>query len=149
MTLHSVLLQATSYEKLEALRQQFNRPGKGAEFILALLAMAAVVALVLLLYSFQRRRAAVDLDDPGKLFRRLLQRLGLSVPQCDVLRRMSADLRLDHPTVLLLGEGIFRKHSRRWLENGRRARSEDDARVEELARVLFAARAGVEETPSA
>ena len=137
MTLHPVLLQANPHERLEALRWQFNRPGSGAEFALALLALGSLVALILLLYSFQKRRALADIDHPGKLYRRLLQRLNLSVPQRDLLRRMSADLQLAHPAVLLLGQRIFGEHTSRWLETGRRVRSDDAARVEELAKRLF------------
>jgi hypothetical protein len=136
MTL-TTLLQTTPTQRLEALQQRFSRGGTWGELVLPLVGVAALFALLSLLYSLQKRRQRADIDHPGKLYRRLVQRLGLSAPQRDLLYRMAADLRLPNPSVVLLGRRIFDTHAQRWLATGRATRPDSPQRIAELADSLF------------
>ncbi|HUU85737.1 MAG TPA: hypothetical protein VM243_19755 [Phycisphaerae bacterium] len=134
----SLLLQTSSSERLEALRRQFSGGGNWSESFLTLLAFAALFALLLMIHRLQQRRQRRDINDPWKLYRQLLKHLGLSAPQREVLRRIAADLRLQHPSVLLLGRTIFNRHATRWQERARHVRRDDLRRIEEIVGKLFA-----------
>ena len=139
MTL-AMLLQTTPAQRLEALQQRFSRSGTWGDAILPLVGAIALFALLWLLYSLQRRRQRADIDHPGKLFRRLVQRLDLSTPQRHLLYRMAAELRLPNPSVLLLGGQVFETQARLWLAIGRGSRPGNSRRIAELGRRLFPGR---------
>jgi len=131
-----VLLQtADNWERLHALQERFARGGSWGGALLALAGLAVAIGLVVLLYLAQQKRRRGDVDNPGKLYRGLLAALELSVPQRDFLWHLARDLQLEHPTVLLLGRGIYQTHTQRWLAVHNRP--EDARRIEELAVKLF------------
>jgi hypothetical protein len=132
----TTLMQTTSPERLEAIQRYLNREGTGTGFMLTLLGFAAFAAVLLALYELQKRSRNGDVDRPGRLFRRLVRGLGLSVPQRDLVLRIGRDLGLENPTVILLGRGIFEVHAREWLAAGTRRRG-DEQRIARLADVLF------------
>jgi hypothetical protein len=131
------LLQTTPPQRLEALQERFSRGGSWEELILPLAGFATLSVVLVVFYSLQRRRQRVDIDHPQKLYRRLVQRLGLSAQQRDLLYRMASDLGLENPSVLLLGRRIFEAQARRWRETCPAGRRGDDRRFEVLASKLF------------
>ncbi len=131
------LAQTSTLERWEALQRGFNRSGAVAEALLLLCVVAAMLSVVLFVYTRYKRRHALDFNDPRKLYRTILQKLDLSVPQRDLLRRMASDLELAHPTSLLLGRSVFESYAGRWLETGRHTHHADADRVGELADRLF------------
>jgi hypothetical protein len=140
----ATLMQTTSPERLEAIQRYLNREGTGTGFVLTLFGFAVFAAVLLVVYELQKRSRNGDVDRPGRLFRRLVRGLGLSVPQRDLVLRIGRDLGLENPTVILLGRSIFEAHAREWLTAGTRRR-EDEQRIARLADVLFpsAHRAGI------
>jgi len=131
-----VLLQTTdNWERLNALQERFVRGGSWVGALLALVGLAVAIGLLVLLYLLQQKRRRGDVDNPGKLYRGLLAGLELSVPQRDFLWHLARDLQLEHPTVLLLGRGIYHTHTQRWLAIHNRP--ENVRQIEELAVKLF------------
>lgn len=137
MTPATVLLQTTPLERLEAVRQQFNRQGTGGDVVLTILGLLALVGVAIVLYRLQRRSRRPDIHHPRKLFTSLLHKLDLSPGERHLLRRMAADLKPTQPATLLLGEGVFHSQATHWLRSGRRARPDDAATVTKLAQRLF------------
>ncbi|MFQ5492307.1 MAG: hypothetical protein ACE5GE_16475, partial [Phycisphaerae bacterium] len=127
-------------ERLDAIQQHFQRQGAGWEVLLAVLVAVGIVLLAILFQAIQEGRRRTDVHRPAKLFRRLLPKLGLTVPQRDLLRRMAADLRLDNATVLLLSRRIFDRQVRRWLERVPHPIPDADARLAQLAEALYPSR---------
>lgn len=134
------MLQTTPPERLEALHRQFSRGAGWDEFVLPLVGFVALVGLLAVLFQLQKRRQQVDVDNPRKLYRRLVHRLGLSAAQRDLLYRMASDLHLPNPSVLLLERRVFENQARRWREKKPATRRGDDQHIEELADKLFPAR---------
>lgn len=134
------VLQTTPPERLEALHRQFSRGAGWDELALPLVGSVVLVGLLAVLFQLQKRRQQMDVDDPRKLYRRLVQRLGLSAAQRDLLYRMASDLHLPNPSVLILGRRVFDNQAQRWREKKRAARRGDDRHIEELADKLFPAK---------
>ncbi len=134
----TVLLQMTTWDRVQAIRDRLNQGGGLGGLILAVCGIMAVFGLAALVYRLQQRRRGCDIDHPGKLYRSLLRGLGLPVPQRDLLRRITAEQRLENPTVLLLSRRVFQARAERWLA-ARKGRPDEARQVEELARRLFPA----------
>lgn len=122
--------------------ERFARGGSWSEFGFAVLVLVVLMALLVVVHRIQQRRASDSLEnDPAKLFRVMLRRLGLGVLQRDLLRRMARDLELEHPTTLLLSPTIFRRHALRWSRQFERptggALSPDLRELDSLCRTLF------------
>ena len=131
------LLQLSPLERLEAVQRYLNREGTGLGLLLTLLGFVAFGVLLLFLHRLHSRARSVDVDRPRRLFRRLLPRLDLSVPQRGVLLRIAADLKLDNPTVLLLGRRVFEARAQEWLAIASSAGPQDERRIADMAAVLF------------
>lgn len=102
----------------KAMREQFQRGESILGTLLALLGLASLVALAYALTELQRRRAErlVTCDDPQRLFDDVLDKLELSPAERRTLGTVARDLRLDHPTVILLSETLFDRQVSKWLE---------------------------------
>ena len=133
----AVLVQTTSADRLQSIQQYLNREGSGWGALLAALGLVALILVIVLAYTLQQRARRGDVHRPRKLFRRMLRRLELAIPQRDLLQRMAADLGLENPTTLLLARSIFEKHAGDWLNAGRSAGLEDRGRIAELTGILF------------
>ncbi len=78
--------------------------------------LLAIPTLAAVAYTFlQKRRTAGQVSRPRRLFRRVLHRLPLARDQRAIARRMTRDLKLPHPTVLVLSAELFDHHAARWL----------------------------------
>jgi hypothetical protein len=124
-------------ERLLGIRDRIAEGGSAVHFLLVLLLFAAGWGA---LYLYARIRAHVArraANHPGRMFREVLSSLALSVPQRDILTRMAHELRLPHPTVLVLSPREFRTHANRWMSVARRANTSTRAQVDQLAATLF------------
>ena len=132
----AILLQVKGMDLFDSLRQRFAAGGDWTDAVVVLLAFGVLFSLLLAGHTLHRRRRGEQCR-PKQLFRRLLLRLDLSVPQRDLLRRLATDRRLDNPAVLLLSRGIFESHASQWAD-GALGRSEETARrLQELTIKLF------------
>ncbi len=132
-----IIMQASQLDRLQSVSRYLSREGTGWELLSVMLGMLAVAALTVMLYKLDKRRRRQDLREPGKLFRRLQSQLDLPLRQRDMLRRLAADLRLENPTVLLLGRSVFESHAERWIQSHRRVREVDHENIAALAALLF------------
>jgi hypothetical protein len=119
-------------DPLESIQKRFTEGGSlaAALGVLALIVLFLVVLALLQRMQTKRRPESVA-NDPRKLFNTILRRLDLTVVQRDQARRMVRELRLEHPTFVLLGPEIFRRHAEAWRVKcresaGRRPPSEKD-----------------------
>lgn len=126
--------------RIDAISRHFQRQGTIREILLGGLVAVAIVLLAVLLQAIEKRRRPTDVDRPAKLFRRLLSRLNLTVPQRDILRRMASDLGLENASVLLISRRLFETQARLWLKNTPLAVPDADGRLAELAGVLYPAK---------
>lgn len=125
--------------RMDAIQQHFQRTGTGTEVLLGVLVAVGIVLFAVLAQSIQKRRSKHNVDHPAKLFRRLLYKLDLTVPQRDIIRRMALDLRLENATVLLLSRRVFERYARRWLTKVGSSTSNVDHRLADLTRALYPA----------
>ena len=100
----------------QAVREQFQEGGSTG---VALLMIVGILALALIAYWLTRRvnrdqdeRARVD--DPSRLFRDLLDKLDLPLPQRRILDAVVKDLRLQHPAKILLSPTLFDRCVDQW-----------------------------------
>ena len=125
----------------QAVRDHLQRGGPPSALLYAAVAVAALAGLLVLLHRLQQRRATgPPVDNPTRLFETVIRDLGLNVVQRDLLRRMAADLEMEHPTVLLLSPAIFVERARRWTTSGGRLGGTLSSRrvsLEEVGRALF------------
>ncbi len=132
-----ILLQLSPPDRLEAVQRYLNREGSVRGLVLTLLGFAAFGILVLILHRLHRRTRAGDVDRPRRLFRKLIPRLGVSVPQRGLLLRITSDLRLQNPTVLLLGRRVFEARVQEWLAVAAPSGPQIERRLADLADALF------------
>lgn len=112
-----------------AVRDQFQEGGSTG---VALLIVVGIVGLVLVAYWLTRRlnldsgeRARPD--DPGKLYRELLDKLDLPPAQRRILDTVAKDLRLRNPAKILLSPKLFDRCVDQWEET----RGQADTRAAE------------------
>jgi hypothetical protein len=132
----SLILQISSSERYQSMRERFVQGGEPTELALVLLALAGLFALLLGLQAFRRRRQQ-EPNRPAKLFSRLISGLQLTVAERDLIRRIARDSRLENPAVLFVSRAIYEAHGERWLQeqkaDGRRLTDQ----LERLGNRLF------------
>jgi hypothetical protein len=124
-------------DRLLGIRDRFADGGTWGDMVLTLSGLAAFVVFLFVVFGVQRRVHRKDIDNPRKLFRTLMTQLGLTVRQRDLLRRMAGDLRLEHPTILLLGPGAYWSYAEQWTSQFARNPTTTNAELDQLARALF------------
>ena len=105
--------------RLQGLRDRFALGGRWGEVISVLLVLAGCVLLLALIHRRQRTAGRPEPDSPPRLFRTLLKGLGLTAQQRSILRGMATDLRLEHPTVMLLSPKLFQEQTAAWAKTRR------------------------------
>ena len=120
--------------RLQGLRDRFVLGGRWGEVIAVLLVLAACALLLALIHRRQRTADRPEPDSPARLFRTLLKGLGLTARQRRVLRSMATDLRLEHPTVMLLSPQLFQQQAAAWAKTRRDVPAPELAAI---ARELF------------
>jgi len=123
---------------LKAIQDQFRQGGTLGSVVLTVLGFVAVLAIVFAIDRAMRRaRERPEPKRARRLFRDLMVRLQLSVPDCELLRRMADELQLAQPVVLLLCPELFAELSRRWRERAPSRSADAEARLAALAGRLF------------
>ncbi len=130
------LLQLTPVQR--GVKEHFARGGSlGA----VLLLLAAIVAVVLLVYAITRLRDHLSkpprINDPKRLYADLLAALPLESRQREFLRRLAADSALPHPTALLLSPRLFDRAVQRWRRKAADTAGKWSDTVARTHRVLF------------
>jgi hypothetical protein len=127
-----VMAQSSQFEAWQrAVRDQFQYGGSWISGILVLLSLAAIVILAGWLSRVQNRlqqgtENAPRNSDPQRLYAHLLSNLGLSVPQRQLLESVARDLRLPHPTALLVSETLYDQCVEQWTRRTGDATAETD-----------------------
>jgi len=132
-----VLGAAPPMDRMQGIRDRFAGGGSASAFFEVLLLLAMGLFLLYLGTVLVQRYRQHRTNDPRRLFHEVLRCLPVNVPQRDLLRRMARELRLDHPTVLVLSPRLLRTHANRWMSAERRANETTRQRLDELSRALF------------
>lgn len=139
------LLQAGGLSEVQrAVQSHFERGGSGLAVLCVLVILAAVVLTAYLLTRRQQASAEATAQgaDPKKLYRDLLNGLGLRPDQRRLMHNVSRDIGLEHPTVILLSSVLFDRYVGGWL-SAREEKKPDPRRssngelAAELRGVLF------------
>ncbi len=114
------LAQSSEFDTWQrAVQSQFQKGGSWISALLVILAIAAFVILVSWLTRIQRKFQrkvghGPQRSDSQRIFTHLVCNLGLNVPQRQLLESVARDLRLPHPTVLLISETLFDRMVDEW-----------------------------------
>ncbi len=126
---------------IQAIGDYFARGGDLNEFLVILGVLLVLLCGLVFVQFYLRKHRGRQPDDPRKLFRWVVRRLHLGVIERDLLRRMVAELRLQHPTNLLLSYDLFRDHALRYHAQCRKAsggRADAQAKtLDALSHTLF------------
>jgi len=124
-------------DRLHAIRDRFAAGGSVSEFILVL---TTILVMMVILYAVMRhgvRRRQGVLNHQRKLFDQLIRSQDLGVGHRDMLRRIARDLRLEHPTVLLLSPQLLRIHANQWMSATQVVSDSQRLQIDELSTHLF------------
>lgn len=98
-----------------AVRDHFREGGSATTLLLILLGIGGVLLLVRVLSPRGSRKPEPEaFDEPLDVFTALMNQLALTPPQRRLLNQVAADLRLEHPAVLLLCPALFDRHLATW-----------------------------------
>jgi len=135
------MIHLLAQDVLESIRDRFEKGGSPYTPLVAVLGILGLAGVLLILQRLQQRSVSKPpLNDPALLFSAVLERAGLNVMQRHLLRRVAADLRLPHPTVMLLSPELFLDHVKRWrrmLEERGSGTSASTELLHEVAETLF------------
>jgi hypothetical protein len=142
---------APPLERILGIRERFAGGGSTSAFVVVLLLIAATFLLLAVIAVIARRWRRRRVYSPRGLFLQSLRELALTVPQRELLRRIARELRLEHPTILLLSPTIFVEHANAWMSTTRNANLATRDRLSALARAIFGQRpiASAEANPDA
>ncbi|MCK4658815.1 MAG: hypothetical protein KAV82_04770 [Phycisphaerae bacterium] len=116
-------------ERIQGIRDHFAGGGSWAEALVVLLVLGTALLVLVLIQRLRHEGGRGEPDHPIRLFRTLLSRLNLPSRRRRILCRMSSDLDLKHPTMMLLSPQLFREHAATW------ARAMPDAPLDELVAI--------------
>lgn len=136
------LLQNSPWSPVErAVRERFQEGGSIVGVLLVALTIAGVVAITywLTLRSERANRPSPAVSDPQGLFSDCLEGSPLARPQRQLLLSVANDLRLAHPSVMLISEATFDECVVRWRDEGEKPlpAAGDDAIVTATRAALF------------
>ncbi|MEK6675530.1 MAG: hypothetical protein AABZ47_07740 [Planctomycetota bacterium] len=107
-------------EKLRQLGEPIRRDGSFTGVLLILLGVAAVVVFANYMGKLQELlRKPIAPSDPERLYFGLLKRLPLNRTQRNGLIGLARELRLEHPTILLISESLFDRYLEQWRRHQR------------------------------
>lgn len=92
----------------------FGEPELIEGVITAVLAISLLLLVAWLLYHWQRRRQNPAPAQPLSLYRRVLGKLGLSLPERWLLRRLAKASGIEHPTALLISARLYDRAVQRY-----------------------------------
>ena len=128
---------AAPLERVHGIRDRFAAGGSTTDVMQVLVLLAVGLLLLYLATVLWQHRRRRQINNPRRLFCEVLRQLPLSVTQRDLLRRISRELGLDHPAVLVLSPQVFRSHANRWMSASRSVNQVTRQRLDELAQALF------------
>jgi len=125
----SLLLTSDGLTPLQlAVREHFQRGGSVATIVMAVIVMVLVTVAAYQIFKRRQQGASrSQVDDPQRLFKDLLHLLELPLQERKLLLRVARDLRLRHPSVLLLSGVLFERYFEQWRSEGRRGAVDESA----------------------
>ena len=113
-----VVLAQQSGGRVRGIRDSFGQPpthsGPLSDWVL--IALIGAVALLLLFAWVQSRGLSVTVRNSRQLFDESLRALGLTAEEKATMKRLAREMRLSHPTSLLLSVQDFDGTANAWIE---------------------------------
>jgi len=105
----------------QAVTDHFRVGGSGVAILVVLGILVAVICAIALVNYYQQRKHVLKplASDPQKLFEGLTRDLSLPPSQHELLSGIVRDLRLAHPTVLLMSCSFYDASMTRWVRSAR------------------------------
>ncbi len=118
----NALLQASTGRLTETQRAVSEHFQKGGSITAVLIVLSCLIAVILVVVLLTMRQRQADpnrvVNDPQRLYRDLLEKLGLAPTQQQFLQAIATDLDLPHPTVILLSSRLFDQRCGEWKLKG-------------------------------
>jgi hypothetical protein len=124
-------------DRLHGIRDRFATGGSIADFVLAITLILVGLALLYGVMRWGAKRRSGVFYNPQKLFDKSLRTLGLRVDQRDLVRKIARDLRLEHPTVLLLSPQLLNLYANQWMSATKTATEAQREQIDTLSTHLF------------
>ena len=97
------------------IHEHFQKGGDIQNFLLVLFGMAALFVILAIVHRIQRGdRVVTTPNSPMRLFKNTIAELGLTVRQRDFLGRVATEIKLPHPSTMLLSPTLFDRELDRW-----------------------------------
>ncbi len=127
-------------DRLHGIRDRFATGGSIADVVLVLTLMLVGLAILygIMRWGMHRRKGAFF--SPRKLFDKTIRSLSLRVDQRDLVRQIAKDLRLKHPTVLLLSPQLLNLYSNQWMSATNNVTESQREQIDNLTNYLFGKR---------
>ena len=127
-------------DRLHGIRDRFATGGSIADFILAITVILVGMALLygVMRWGLQRRRGAIY--SPRKMFDKALRTMNLRVEDRDLVRKIARELRLPHPTVLLLSPQLLNLYGNQWMSATKNVTESQREKIDNLSNHLFGKR---------
>lgn len=124
-------------DRLHGIRDRFAAGGSIADFVLALTGLLVAFAILYGLMRWKMQRSKGVIYSPRKMFDKSLRAVSIRVDQRDMLRRIARDLRLDHPTVLLLSPQLLTLYGNQWMSATKSVSETQRQQLDDLSATLF------------
>ena len=113
-----------------AVRDRLQDGGSLTATLLLVTALIVILLVTFYLTARQFRARATRLpSDPRRLFDDLVNRLGFTAPEREMLESLTLDLQLEHPAATLLSGTLFDRHLARWRNGIRTAKMAEPENV--------------------
>ncbi len=105
----------------QAVKDHFRDGGSWVAILVVLGILAAVICAITIVNHYQQRKHILKplASDPQKLFEGLTHGLALPPSQATLLTEIVRDLKLAHPTVLLMSCSFYDASMSRWVRQAR------------------------------
>ena len=128
---------APPLDRLHGIRDHFAEGGSGSAVIWVLVITLSAILIAYLVTAIIGWRSRRRTNHPGHLFKELLFALPLTHQQQVLLRSVAADLRLDHPSIMLISPEAFRRHGQAWLGGLPKQPPDTSNEFQRIASALF------------
>lgn len=127
-------------DRLHGIRDRFATGGSIADFILAVTLILVGLALLYGVMRWGMRRRSGAIYSPKKMFDKALRTVNLRVEERDLVRKIARELRLQHPTVLLLSPQLLNLYGNQWMSATKNATESQREQIDKLSNHLFGKR---------
>lgn len=119
------------------IHEHFEKGGSIQDFLLVIVGIVVLFGVLAVIHRMQRGPVQSSApNSPAKLFKSIIQELGLTVRQRDVLGKIAFETGMRQPVAILLSPSIFDKQADKWLTMKSGSGGRGKNRTEQLVATL-------------